>query len=108
MLSVDVTLVEVDCYLLTAVSVSNELLLHRYAAFIKSSKWCCYLTQVILVFDALGGGSGTVQRTTAKGAIDVVYCGDSDADTFIMLEVNLLPRKFLVTWHLGMLVTGNV
>lgn len=48
------------------------------------------------MFDALGGDNGTVQRTTAKGAIDVVYCGDSDADTFIMLEVNLLPRKTLM------------
>ena len=43
--------------------------------------------QVVLVFDAIGSGSGTVVRTTAKGAIDVVYVGDADADTFIMLEV---------------------
>lgn len=42
---------------------------------------------MVLVFDALGGGSGTVTRTTAKGAIDIVYVGDSEADTWIMLEV---------------------
>lgn len=46
--------------------------------------------KVVLVFDALGGGSGTVTRTTAKGAIDVVYVGDSEADTWIMLEVSAL------------------
>lgn len=41
------------------------------------------------MFDAIGSGSGTIVRTTAKGAIDVVYVGDADADTFIMLEVGV-------------------
>lgn len=47
------------------------------------------------MFDALGGGSGTVTRTTAKGAIDVVYVGDSEADTWMMLEVSTLTRARL-------------
>jgi hypothetical protein len=61
---------------------------------------------VVLVFDAIGSGSGTVIRTTAKGAIDVVYVGDADADTFIMLEVdawNVIPSLplYVLTalWH---------
>jgi predicted RNA-binding protein with PIN domain len=49
--------------------------------------------KVVLVFDAIGSGSGTVIRTTAKGAIDVVYVGDADADTFIMLEVTALKER---------------
>jgi hypothetical protein len=49
------------------------------------------------VFDAIGSGSGTVTRTTAKGAIDVVYVGDADADTFIMLEVH--TREALARDH---------
>lgn len=40
------------------------------------------------MFDALGSGSGTVTRTIAKGQIDIVYVGDAEADTFIMLEVD--------------------
>jgi predicted RNA-binding protein with PIN domain len=49
--------------------------------------------KVVLVFDAIGGGSNTVTRITAKGAIDVVYVGDADADTFIMLEVSALKES---------------
>lgn len=50
------------------------------------------------MFDALGSGSGTATRTTAKGAIDVVYVGDAEADTFIMLEVRTRHR---IAWLHG-------
>jgi hypothetical protein len=49
------------------------------------------------VFDAIGGGSNTVTRITAKGAIDVVYVGDADADTFIMLEVYHSTMDFFMS-----------
>ena len=43
--------------------------------------------QVVLVFDAMGGGSRTTSRTTNAGEIDVVYCGAEEADSWIVQEV---------------------
>jgi predicted RNA-binding protein with PIN domain len=75
-------------------STSQCGLANTASAALLPRRWVCGpiavvkpTSQVVLVFDAIGSGSGTVIRTTAKGAIDVVYVGDADADTFIMLEV---------------------
>lgn len=46
--------------------------------------------KVVLVFDAMGGETRRVRRTTNAGDIDVVFTGDSEADTWIMLEVTRL------------------
>lgn len=53
----------------------------------KSPKALERFPQVVLVFDAMGGGSRTNVRTTNAGEIDVVYCGEEEADSWILCEV---------------------
>lgn len=58
--------------------------------------------QVVLVFDAMGGGRRETVRTTNAGEIDVVFCATQEADNWIIAEVllqrhsqyNLIPMLF--------------
>ena len=43
--------------------------------------------QVVLVFDAMGSSDRTTMRATNAGEIDVVYCAEQEADSWILAEV---------------------
>jgi hypothetical protein len=48
--------------------------------------------QVVVVWDALGGATSVTTRERIHG-IDVVFCGNTDADFFLIQEVTIVPLK---------------
>lgn len=44
------------------------------------------VVQVVVVWDALGGTSTMTTQERHRG-IDIVFCGDCEADTFLIQEV---------------------
>lgn len=61
--------------------MSREMLQDRLAAYSSATQM-----RVVVVWDALGGPSPVITREKRHG-IDIVFCGDSEADTFLMKEV---------------------
>ena len=49
------------------------------------------LSQVILVFDGMGGPSRRTVCSTNAGRIDVVYAAEQEADSWILTEVSPCP-----------------
>ncbi len=52
-----------------------------------SSAACVRRLQVVAVWDAMGGGGGV--STEKFGCIEVVYSGNSEADSYIMILVRV-------------------
>lgn len=65
----------------------------QYRDYLRSVEGVC--AQVILVFDAMGGGTRSNVRSTNAGEIDVVYCGEEEADNWILGEVQCQTHSFM-------------
>lgn len=48
---------------------------------------------MVVAYDAMQSGQRGTNRTTLKGEVDVVYCGEEEADNWLMREASMLHTQ---------------